>query len=109
MASNKTSEVIWFDNIQASSATVVNPTTSYTAGPNDNLIICGANSLAITLDANSNSPVYVSSIDGTTQRTGSTIIANGNNYKIEDGAPAAMCIRVAGASLWVIIGAKSIS
>lgn len=109
MASNKNSEAIIFDSIQSSGAGVVNPSASYTVGANDNLVICGANSLAITLDANSNSPVYVTSIDGTTQRTGSTVLANGNTYKVEDGAPTVHCVRVAGASLWVIIGAKSIS
>lgn len=108
MASNKTSEVSTYDNIQAATATVVNTASSYTVGPNDNLIICGGNSLVITLDANSNSPVYISSIDGTTQRTGCTVVANGNSYQIEDGGSTAMCTRVAGASLWVVVGAQGI-
>jgi hypothetical protein len=109
MASNKTTETIIYDNVQSSSAGVVNTASSYTVGANDNLVICGGNTLTITLNGTSNSPVYITSIDSTTQRTGCLVAANGNNYKIEDGGPTAHCIRVAGTALWVIVGAKSIS
>jgi len=108
MASNKASEVPVFDNLQAATATVAKPTGAYTVLPTDNLVICGAGSLAITLDANSNSPVYITSIDGATQRASCTILANGNTYRIGDTGPTAVCTRVAGASLWVIIGAIGI-
>jgi hypothetical protein len=108
MTSNKTNEAVIYDNVQSSGSGVVNTASSYTVGPNDNLVICGGNSLAITLGATSNSPVYVTSIDGTTQRTGCTLVANGNSYVIADGGPTAHCIRVAGTALWVIIGAKGI-
>lgn len=108
MANNKTAETIIYDAVQSANAGVVKPTGAYTVLSTDNVVICGANSLAITLDANSNSPVYITSIDGTTQRTGCTIVANGNSYAIKDGGPVATCIRVAGASLWVISGAFGI-
>lgn len=108
MPSNKTTKFNVSDNVQAAGANVVTTAVAYTVGPNDNLVICGANSLAITLDANSNSPVYVSSVDGTTQRTGCTLLVNGNTYAIEDGGTAAMCTRVAQGSLWVVIGAQGI-
>jgi len=108
MPSNKSSEVVIYDNVQSAGSGVVNTSVSYTVGPNDNFVICGGNSLAITLDGNSNSPVYVSSIDGTTQRTSCTVVANGNSYVIADGGPTAHCIRVAGTGLWIVIGAKGI-
>ena len=108
MPSNETTKFNVSDNVQAAGAGVVNTAVSYTVGPNDNFVICGGNSLTITLDANSNSPVYVSSIDGTTQRTSCVLAANGNSYAIEDGGSTAMCIRVAQGSLWVVVGAQGI-
>lgn len=108
MANNKNSDAVVFDAVQSAGATVVNTASSYTVGPNDNLVICGGNSLAITLGANSNSPVYITSIDGTTQRTGCTVAVNSNSYRIGDGGPTAKCTRVAGASLWIVEGALGI-
>ena len=105
---NETAKFNVSDNVQAAGAGVVVPAAAYTVGASDNFVICGANSLAITLDANSNSPVYVSSIDAGVQRTGCTIAANSTSYSIADGGPSAMCIRVAQGSLWVIIGAKGL-
>lgn len=109
MANNKTVETIIYDNVQSTNVKTVKPTAAYSVLSDDNLVICGANSVAVTLDGNSNSPVYVTSVDGTTQRTSCTLLVNGNTYKIEDGGMTAQCIRVAGTALWVIVGAKSIS
>ena|ERR1051325_8576311 len=99
-----------YDNI-TQNPTVINPTVSTTIDSVTNVVIAGANSLAFTLAATSNSPVYISSVDGTTQRTGTTIVANGANYVIADSGCAAMCIRygAASANKWVIIGAKTAS
>lgn len=108
MPSNESTPFVVSDNTQSAGAKVVNSAVAYTVGPNDNVVIAGANSIAITLDANSNSPVHITSIDATTQRTSVTIVANGNSYRIADGGPSATCTRVAGASLWVIVGALGI-
>jgi hypothetical protein len=111
MANNITSPFIVSDGIGSIGCVVANPATSYTVGAEDNVVIAGANSLAITLAATSNSPVYISSVDGTTQRTGTTIVANGANYVIADNGCAAYCIRYGSASAnkWAIIGAKTAS
>lgn len=97
------------DNVSSSQCVVKNPATAYTVLPGDNVIICGANSLAITLDANSNSPVYITSIDGTTQRTGCTIVVGSQDFVIADGGCAALCLRIAEGSSWMVIGAKTAS
>jgi hypothetical protein len=99
-----------YDNI-TQNPTVQNPSVSMTVGATDNLIICGANSLAITLAATSNSPVWITSVDGATQRTGCTIVANGASYVIADSGCAALCVRYgpASANKWVIVGAKTAS
>lgn len=109
MPNNESTSFVVSDNTQSAGANVVNPSAAYTVGPEDNFVICGGNSIAITLDANSNSPVHISSIDGTTQRTGCTIVANGNSYQIEDGGSTATCTRVAQGSLWVVVGAQGIA
>lgn len=99
-----------YDNV-VQNPTVQNPTTSYTVAADDNIIICGANSLAITLTSSSNSPVYITSIDGTTQRTGCTVVVGSTDYVIADNGCAAYCIRygAASANQWIVIGAKTAS
>lgn len=103
-----------YENI-TQNPTVQNPTTSYTVAAGDNAVICGANSLAITLNASSNSPVYITSIDGTTQRTGCTVLAvtagGTQDWVIADGGCSAYCIRIGPASqnFWAVIGAKTAS
>ena len=97
------------DNIQSGQCVTKNPSAAYTVLPEDNLIVAGANSIAITLDANSNSPVYITSIDGTTQRTGVTIVDGSTDYVLADGGCGAVCHRVAGGSTWIVVGAKTAS
>ncbi len=99
-----------YDNV-TQNPKVVNPTTSYTALSDDNVIICGGNSVAVTLTATSNSPIYVTSIDGTTQRTSCTIVVGSQHYVIADSGCTAKCVRVGAAStnFWVVIGAKTAS
>jgi hypothetical protein len=99
-----------YDNI-TQNPTIQNPTTSYTVAAGDNLIICGANSIAITLNATSNSPVWVTSIDGTTQRTGCTVVIGSQDYVVADSGCAVLCVRVGAASAnqWVVVGAKTAS
>lgn len=111
MANNITSPFIVSDGIGSIGCVVRNPSTSYTVGPNDNVIICGANSLAITLTATSNSPVYITSVDGTTQRTGCTVVVGSQDWVIADSGCSAYCIRIGAASAnqWAIIGAKTAS
>lgn len=109
MANNTSSGAIVYDAVESPACVTVVATAAYTVGPNDNVIICGANSLAITLDATSNSPVYITSIDGELQRTGCTIVVGDQNYVIADSGCAAECKRIAGGSSWIVIGAKTAS
>ena len=99
-----------YDNV-VQNPKVVNPTTSITVDEDTNIVICGGNSLAITLAATSNSPVYVSSIDGTTQRTGCTVKIGDQDYVIADGGCVALCIRYGApsANQWLVVGAKTAS
>lgn len=111
MAKNTSSNPAFiYDNV-VQNPKVVNPSTSYTVLEDDNIVICGANSLAITLVATSNSPVYISSIDGTTQRTGCTVVVGSQDYVIADGGCVAHCIRYGApsANAWIVIGAKTAS
>lgn len=107
MANNKTTPSFTSDGLSSGACVTKNPSTAYTVLAEDNVIVCGGNSLAITLNADSNSPVYITSIDGTTQRTGCTIVANGASFTLADGGCAALCQRIAGGSTWMIIGAKT--
>lgn len=111
MGNNITNPFIVSDGIGSTGCVVQNPTTSYTVASTDNVIICGANSLAITLTSTSNSPVWISSVDGTTQRTGCTIVVGSQDWVIADSGCAAYCIRYGPASqnLWAITGAKTAS
>lgn len=106
---NKTNPSYTSDGLSSGSCVTKNPSTSYTVLPEDNVIVCGGNSIAITLDSNSNSPVYITSIDGTTQRTGCTIVIGSQDFVIADGGCAALCQRIAGGSSWMVIGAKTAS
>lgn len=103
-----------YDNIRQ------NPTktilaASGTVSATDNYVVCGANSVVVTLDSSSNSPVYISSVDGVTQRTGCTIqivYAGGTqDWVIADGGAVALCTRVgpASANEWAVVGAKTCS
>ncbi len=113
MPNNITSPAYISDNISSINATKVTPATSYTVGPNDNYVVCGANSLVITLNSSSNSPVYVSSIDGTTQRTSCTIsivLPGGTqDFVIADGGCTAKCVRLGSGPEWIVVGAKTAS
>ena len=97
------------DNIQSGSCVTRLPVANYTVLPGDNVIVCGANSLAITLNASSNSPVWITSIEGTTQHTGCTIVVGSQDFVIADGGCGALCVRIAGGSDWMIVGAKTAS
>jgi len=115
MAANTSNNPAYvYDNIRQN-PTKVNPTSAYTVGPNDNYVVCGANSIAITLDSSSNSPVYITVIDGVTARTGCTIsIATlGVNQDFTLGATGcgALCTRVGPASTneWAVVGAQTAS
>ena len=115
MGNNITSPFIVSDGIGSSGCVVKNPGSSYTVLAEDNVVVCGANSLAITLTATSNSPVYITSMDGTTQRTGCTVVVTTGgaeeNWVIADGGCSAYCIRIGAPSTnkWAIIGAKTSS
>lgn len=111
MKNNSSNPGLIYDNIGNPGAKVVNPSTAYTVLEDDNLVVAGANSIAITLTATSNSPVWVTSIDGTTQRTSVTIVVGSQDFVIADGGCAALCQRVGSPStnFWVIVGAKTAS
>jgi hypothetical protein len=115
MAANTSSNPAFvYDNIRQNPTKVIT-SGNYTVGPNDNYIVAGGNSHVITLDSNSNSPVYISSVDGVTQRTGTTILITTlgvtQDWVIADSGCAALCTRVGPASTneWAIIGAKTCS
>lgn len=113
MKNNSSNPCLMYDAIGNPACKVVNPTTAYTVLEDDNVIIAGANSIAITLDGNSNSPVYVSSVDGVTQRTGVTILivvpAGTQDWVIADGGAMAKCTRIGDGPLWAVVGAKTAS
>ncbi len=111
MSNNITSPFLVSDGAGAPGAKIVNPSTSYTVLSDDNVVICGANSLAITLTSTSNSPVWITSIDGTTQRTSCTVVIGSQDYVIADSGCAAYCVRVgaASANIWMVVGAKTAS
>jgi hypothetical protein len=110
MKNNSINPGLIYDNV-VNYPKVVNPTASMTVDEDTNIVICGGNSLVITLAATSNSPVYVSSIDGTTQRTGCTVKIGDQDYVIADGGCVAHCIRYGdpSANQWLVIGAKTAS
>lgn len=110
MKNNSINPGLIYDNV-VNNPKVVNPSTSITVDEDTNIVICGANSLVITLASTSNSPVYVSSIDGTTQRTGCTVKVGDQDYVIADGGCVAHCIRYGdpSANQWLVIGAKTAS
>lgn len=108
---NTTDPFIVSANCFGPNAVVQNPSTSYSVLATDDIVICGANSLAITLTATSNSPVIVTSIDGTTQRTSCTVVIGTQDYQIVDGGCTALCIRYGAPSsnTWMVIGGKTAS
>lgn len=99
-----------YDNI-VQNPKIINPTTSVTVDSETNGVICGGNSVAVTLTASSNSPVWITSIDGTTQRTSCTIVIGSQDYVIADSGCAALCVRYGNpsANQWFVIGAKTAS
>lgn len=113
MGNNTTNPFVVSDGLGATGAVVKNPAADYTAIAEDNYIICGANSIAITLDSGSNSPIHVSAIDGVTARTGCTIKivvpAGTQDWVIADGGTAATCTRIGDGPLWHVCGAKTAS
>src|ERR1043165_3278318 len=106
---NITSPYIVSANCFGPNAVVQIPTTSYSVLATDDVIICGADSLAITLTATSNSPVVVTSIDGTTQRSGCTVVVGSQDFVIADSGCSALCIRYGAPSsnTWLVIGSKT--
>jgi len=111
MPNNKTNPFLISANCFGPNPTIQNPSTSYTVLADDDIIVCGANSLAITLTATSNSPVIVTSIDGTTQRTSCTVVVGSQDFVIADSGCTALCVRMgpASANQWQVIGAKTAS
>lgn len=111
MKNSSSNPGIIYDNVGNPGAKVVNPSTSYTVLEDDNVVVCGGNSLAITLTATSNSPVWITSVDGTTQRTGCTIVVGSQDWVIADSGASALCQRVGApsANFWMVIGAKTAS
>src|SRR5690348_12300146 len=79
---NTTNPFIVSDGIGSTACVVQHPTTSYTVLADDNVIICGADSLAITLTATSNSPVFVTAADSTTVRSGCTVVVGTQDFAI---------------------------
>ena len=111
MSQNTTNPFVFMGNCFGPNPVIQNPSTSYTVLSTDDIVICGANSLAITLTATSNSPVIITSIDTTNQRTGCTIVVGSQDFVIADGGCTALCVRMgpASANQWQVIGAKTAS
>ena len=111
MANNIANPFFVSDGLGSINCQIQNPTTSYTVTSTDNAVICGADSIAITLTSTSNSPVYITSVDGTTQRSSCTIIVGSQDWTLTNASCSAWCVRMgaASANLWAVIGAATAS
>lgn len=110
MPSNVLQPVRLSDNAGSLGATQINTGSTYTVTANDNFVICGEDSTAITLNSSSNSPVYISSIEGTTAHTGCTVTDGTTTWVIADHGCAVECVRLGpGGNTWVVVGAKTAS
>ncbi len=115
MGNNIANPFIVSDGLGSKGCKIINPTVSTAVDSETNAVICGADSLAITLNSSSNSPVYITSVDGVTQRSGTTIlIVTGGvtqDWTLGSSACSAWCVRMgdAGANQWAVIGATSAS
>lgn len=109
MSNNIANPFVVSDGTGSTKCVVQNPTTAYTVGAEDNVIICGANSVAVTLTSTSNSPVVVTSVDGGTQRTGCTIVFGSRTFTLTATGCTAYCVRYGPASqnLWITAGATT--
>ncbi len=109
MPSNKSNWRPQADGAGSKNAAEVVTPIAYTVTAEDNFVICGEDSTVITLDGDSNSPVYISTIEGTTAHTGCTIEDGTKTWTIADSGCAVECVRFAGTDEWVVIGAKTAS
>lgn len=107
MPNNITQPVRLSDGAANKAAGQVITGATYTVGPNDNFIICGEDNTVVTLDADSNSPVYVSTIEGTTAHTGCTVTDGVVAFTVADSGCAVECVRFGPTQEWVVIGAKT--
>lgn len=111
MPNNIANPFVVSDGLGSIGAQGQNPTTAYTVTSTDNYVVCGADSVAVTLTSTSNSPVYITSVDGATQRSGCTIVVGAVSWTIGSSACSAWCVRIGAASAnkWAVIGATSAS
>ncbi len=109
MPSNTLQPVCLSDGAAGLGATEINTGSTYTVTANDNFVICGEDSTAITLNAASNSPVYVTTIEVTTAHTGCTITNGTTTWVIADSGCAAECVKFQGGNEWIVVGAKTAS
>lgn len=111
MGNNITNPFIVSDGLGSIGAKVINPDASTTVDSETNAVICGADSIAITLTSTSNSPVYITSIDGTTQRSGCTVKVGSQDWTLTNTGCSAYCVRIGApsANLWAVIGATTAS
>lgn len=107
MPSNITQPVRLSDGVASEACGQVITGATYTVGPDDNMIICGEDSTVVTLDSDSNSPVYVTTIEGTTAHTGCTITDGTITWTVADSGCAAECVRFGPTQEWIVVGAKT--
>ncbi len=102
MAQNSSSDILNFDAIGSPSQVTVSPSSAYTVASNVNRVKAGG-AITITLDANSNSPVYIDS------NAHACVVTDGTrNYDIGDTSQtvSCLCVKVGGAGNdWIVIGA----
>lgn len=102
MASNQTTEFTQFDNLGGSGCKTVAPSSAYTVASDVNYVQA-AGAITITLDANSNSPVYLDS------NAHACIVTDGTrNYDFGDTGQVVSveCRRIGGAgNTWIVLGA----
>jgi len=71
------------------------------------MIVCGENDTVVTLDADSNSPVYVTAIEGTTAHTGCTVTDGVVAFTLSTSGCAAECVRFGPTQEWIVVGAQT--
>ena len=101
------------DGLGSKGCVKAHPAVSITVDSLTNAVICGADSLVITLTSTSNSPVYITCIDGVTPRASCTILITTEgvtqDWTLTTSASSAWCVRMGEPSTnsWAVIGAAT--
>lgn len=109
MPNNRANWVPLAEGVSDKGASKVVTPIAYTVTSTDNFVICGEDSTVITLDSDSNSPVYISTIEDVTAHTGCTVADGTKTWVLADSGCAAEAVRFAGTDEWILVGAKTAS